>query len=153
MLRLMLNNSDYYYYYVVLGNGVLQDDVFGNSLENVHAEEGKGTKDGSEKDEEEEDSGDKEIEKDVVNVDELELDDVPLAQRLDDSMAKRLRSNKGRVVASGNETPKKTTATMTETPKSQTKSASVGPRKRWSKVIVKSVVGSSRKEDEGYLFE
>jgi len=81
----------------------------------------------------------------VVNIDELPLDDVPLAQKLGDSMAKRLRSNKGKVVPSGNETPKRTTATVTRTPKSKTKTAGVGPKKGWSKVTVKSVAGSSRK--------
>jgi len=39
-----------------------------------------------------------------------------------------LRSNKGKVVPSGNETPEKATATLTETPKSKIKTASVGPK-------------------------
>jgi len=107
----------------------VEDFDSGNSLENAHDEERAGTKDESEKDEEEEDSGGKENEKDVVNVDELELDDVPLAQRLGDSMAKRLRSNKGKVVLSENKTPKKKTTVVTETPKSKTKSVGVGPKK------------------------
>ena len=45
----------------------------------------------------------------MVDVDELGLDDVPLAQTLGDSVAKRLRSNKGKVVPPGNKAPKKTT--------------------------------------------
>jgi len=123
----------------------VEDDVFKNFLENAHAKESKGTEDESEKDEEEEDSGDRENEKDVVNVDELEVDDVPLAQRLGDNMAKRLRSNKGKVVPSGNEIPEKETTTVTETPKSKIKTAGVGPKECRSKVKGKSVVGSLRK--------
>jgi len=60
-------------------------------------------------------------------------------------MAKRLRSKKGKVVPSRNETPKKTTVTVTETPKSKTKTVGVGPKKGWSKVTVKSAASSSRK--------
>ena len=60
-------------------------------------------------------------------------------------MAKRLRSNKGKVVPSENKTPKKTTTDVTETPKSRTKFAGVGPKKGWSKVTVKNVASSSRK--------
>jgi len=60
-------------------------------------------------------------------------------------MAKRLRSNKGKVVPSENKTPKRTTTAVTETPKSKTKSAVVGPKKGWSKVTVKNTASSSRK--------
>jgi len=65
----------------------------------------------------------------VVNVDELVVDDVPLAQRLGDSMAKRLRSNKGKAVPSGNETPEKATATLTETLKARLKRLVLDPSK------------------------
>jgi hypothetical protein len=119
----------------------LEKDVnSGNSIENSCDEESRGSEGDSGKNEEEEDTGDNEIEKDVVDVDELDLDDVPLAQTLGDSVAKRLRGNKGKVVPS-----KKTTAAVTETPKSRTKSAGVGPKKGWSKVMVKTAAGSSRK--------
>jgi len=73
------------------------------------------------------------------------LDDVPLAQTLGDSVAKRLRSNKGKDVPSASKSSKKTTTVVTETPKSRKKSAGVGPKKSWSKVLVKSTAGSSRK--------
>jgi len=120
----------------------VEDDVSKNSVENAHVEESKGPEDESEKDEEEEDSSDRENEKEVVNADELEEDDVPLAQRLGDSMPKRLRSNKGKVVPSGNETPKKATAIGTESPKSKIKTTGVGPKKGWSKVTVKNTASS-----------
>jgi len=123
----------------------VEDVDSGNSLENADAKESKETKDECEKDDKEEDSGGKENEEDVVNVDELELDDMPLAHWLGESMAKRLRSNKGKAVLSENKNPKKKTTGVTDTPKSKTKSTSVGPKKGWSKVTVKNDVGSSRK--------
>jgi hypothetical protein len=60
-------------------------------------------------------------------------------------VAKRLRSNKGKVVPSASKTSKKTTTTVTKTPKSRTKSAGVGPKRGWSKVKVKTIAGSSIK--------
>lgn len=72
----------------------LEKDVnSGNTIENSHAEESRGSEGDSKKDEYEEDSGDNENDRDVVDVDELVLDDVPMAQTLGDSVAKRLRSN------------------------------------------------------------
>jgi len=128
----------------------VEDVDYGNSLENADAEESKETEDESKKDDQEEDSGGKENEEDVVNVDELKLDDMPLAHRLGESMAKRLRSNKGKVVLSENKNPKKKITGVIETPKSKTKSTGVGPKKGWSKVTVKNVVGSSRKRKTVY---
>jgi hypothetical protein len=81
----------------------------------------------------------------VVDVDELDLDDVPLAQTLGDNMAKRFRSNKGNVVPFTNKSSKKTISVVVETPKSMTRTARVGPKKSWSKVMMKNVVGSSIK--------
>jgi hypothetical protein len=81
----------------------------------------------------------------VVDIDELDLDDVPLAHTLGDSVAKRLRSNKGKYVLSASKTFKKITAAVIETPKNRTKSSGVGPKKGWSKVMVKNVAGNSRK--------
>jgi len=57
----------------------VEDVDSGDSIENARVEESARTKEESEKEEEEEDSGGKENEKDVVNVDELELNDVSLA--------------------------------------------------------------------------
>ena len=121
----------------------LEEDVNpDNIVENSHTEVS-GRSDGdSEKDEEEVDS---ESDKDVVDVDELDLDDVPLAQTIGDSVAKRLRSNKGKVVPSTRKSSKKTATDVAETPKSRRKTAGVGPKKSWSKVMVKNVDGISRK--------
>jgi hypothetical protein len=84
--------------------------------------------------------------KDVVDVDKLNLEDVPQAQTLGDSMAKRLRSNKGKDVPSASKTSKKTDTTVTGTPKRRTKSAGVGPKKGWSKVMVKATAGIRKEE-------
>jgi hypothetical protein len=116
-----------------------------NSIENSQAEESGGSEGDSGRDEEDKDTGVKESEKDVLDVDELDLDDVPLVQTMGDSVAKRLRSNKGKVVPSASKNSKKTTTAVTETPKCRTKSAGVGPKKSWSKVAVKTTAGSSRK--------
>jgi hypothetical protein len=89
----------------------------GNSIENSQAEESRGSEGDSERDEEEKGTGDKENEKNVVDVDELDLDDVPLAHTLGDSVAKRLRSNKGKVAHSARKTPKKITDVVTKPPK------------------------------------
>jgi len=43
----------------------------------------------------------------VVDVDELDLDNIPLVNALGDSVAKRLRSNKGKYVLSASKQPKK----------------------------------------------
>jgi hypothetical protein len=81
----------------------------------------------------------------VVDVDKLNLEDVPQTQTLGNSMAKRLRSNKGKVVPAVSQTSKKTDTTVTETLKRRTKSAGIGPKKSWSKVMVKATAGSSKK--------
>jgi len=60
-------------------------------------------------------------------------------------VAKRLRSNKGKVVSSTSKFSERTAAAVTKNPKSGTKSVVVGPKKGWSKVMVKTTVGSSRK--------
>jgi hypothetical protein len=76
-------------------------------------------------------SGEKENEKTVVDVDDL--DDVPLAQKVGEDVAKRLRSNKGKSVD------------VAEKPTGKGRTPVVGPKKSWSKVVVKSSAGSSRK--------
>ena len=81
----------------------------------------------------------------MVDVDELDLDNTPVVNTLGDSVAKRLKSKKGKVVLSASKNPRKITTIVTETPKSRTKSTSIGPKKGWSKVSVKIDVGSSRK--------
>jgi len=59
-----------------------------------------------------------------INVDNMDSDDIPLGQRYGESVAKRLRSNSGKVVPSETETPKKS---GTRSPKSRIKIAGVGP--------------------------
>jgi hypothetical protein len=110
-------------------------------VEKSHLEEGSDSGDDSKRNDEEAD----ESVKDVVDIDKLNMEDVPHAQTLGDSMGKRLRSNKGKVVPSANKTSKKTDTTVTKTTKSRTKSAGVCPKKGWSKVMVKTAAGSSRK--------
>ena len=114
------------------------------SIENSSSEEGEESKEVSKETEEEEGSDNKEKNKDVVDVDDLDLDDVPLTNTLGEGVAKRLRSNKGKVVPSVSKTSKKKTS-MTKTSKSRAKSTTVGPKKGWSKVSAKTAVGSSRK--------
>jgi len=88
-----------------------------NIIENSHTEES-GRSDGDyEKDEEDVDSGDKVSSKEVVDVDELDLDNISLAQTLGDSVAKKLRSNKGKTVPSTGNSSKKTATDIAETPK------------------------------------
>ena len=63
-------------------------------------------------------------------------------------MAKRLRSNKEKVVTSVTRTLKKTaskTPSVTESPKTRTKFVVVRPKKGWSNVKVKTVAVSSKK--------
>ena len=73
-------------------------------------------------------------EEDVVDVDDINSEDIPLGKKYGDSVAKRLRSNKGKVISF-----------VMETAKTRTKTAGVGPKKGWSKVKVKSTAGRSRK--------
>ncbi|KAI5398715.1 hypothetical protein KIW84_064188 [Lathyrus oleraceus] len=61
---------------------------------------------------------------DIVNIEELNSDDVPIGQRLAPDIAKRLKNRKDQVVGFSN-TPSK----------SVRKKVSVGPTKRWSKVV------------------
>jgi len=70
----------------------------------------------------------------MVNIDDIVLDDNSLVERDVESVAKRLRSNKGKAVLS-----------EVETPKTKNKTVSVGPKKGWSKVKVKSTAGRTRK--------
>jgi hypothetical protein len=82
-------------------------------VEKSQTEEGSDSGDDSKRNDEEA----KESNKDVVDVNKLNLEDVPQAQTLGDSMAKRLRSNKSKGVPSISKTTKKTDTTVTETPK------------------------------------
>ncbi|XP_024642235.1 bromodomain-containing protein DDB_G0278469 [Medicago truncatula] len=86
--------------------------------------------------EKEEDSETEDKDKEVVDVEELNLVDIPLAKTHGDGVAKRLRSNKGIVVVPSSTLPKKRTTSLAETPKSKTKATSVGPNKGWSKYEV-----------------
>ncbi|KEH22345.1 hypothetical protein MTR_7g444780 [Medicago truncatula] len=94
---------------------------------------------------EEADSDEKDSGKDVLDVDKLDMDEVPLEQIIVDSVAKRLRSNKGKVVPTSGKISKKTGTANDETPKNKAKMTGVGPKKSWSKVMVKGGARSSRK--------
>ncbi|XP_050896198.1 uncharacterized protein LOC127102924 [Lathyrus oleraceus] len=61
---------------------------------------------------------------DIVNIEDLDSDDVPIVQRLAPGITKRLKNRKCQAIESSN-TPSK----------SLRKRASVGPTKRWSKVV------------------
>ena len=89
-------------------------------------------------------------EKDEENVEDINSDNIPLAKKYSDSVVKRLRSNKGKVVPSKTRTPKKVVSevpSVTVTPKTKTKTIVVGQKKDWSKVQVKSIVGKSRERN------
>jgi len=87
--------------------------VEANPKENVHGNEG---------------------DKDIVIMDDLVSNDTSLVEREVESVAKRLRSNKG-----------KTILTKVEAPKNKRMIAGVGPKKGWSKVKVKSTAERTRK--------
>ncbi|KAI5399237.1 hypothetical protein KIW84_064569 [Lathyrus oleraceus] len=61
---------------------------------------------------------------DIVNIEELDSDDVPIGERLAPGITKRLKNKKGQVVGSSSAPSK-----------SVWKNASVGPTKRWSKAL------------------
>jgi hypothetical protein len=70
----------------------------------------------------------------VVDVDELDLDNIPLANTPGGGVAKRLRRNKGIDVTPSTTIPKKmAVSAVTETPR-RTKTTRIGPKKSWSKV-------------------
>ena len=117
----------------------------GKSVKNFVLGEGEDSEEVSKGTEDEEGSEDKEKNKNVVDVDELDLDDIPLTNTLGEGVAKRLRSNKGIVVTPSSTIPKKMVGLVTGTPKSKINSTRVGPKKGWSKVSVKNAPGSSRK--------
>ncbi|XP_050915065.1 uncharacterized protein LOC127130024 [Lathyrus oleraceus] len=71
---------------------------------------------------------------DIVNIEDVDSDDVPISQRLAPGITKRLKNRKGQAVESSS------------TPfKSLRKRASVGPTKRWSK----DIVSTARKQASG----
>ncbi|XP_050874994.1 uncharacterized protein LOC127078596 [Lathyrus oleraceus] len=74
---------------------------------------------------------------DIVNIEELDSNDVPIGQRLAPGIAKRLKNRKGQVVGSSS-TPSK----------SIKKKANVGPTKRWSKVVTHTPKKNSLKRKE-----
>jgi len=73
-------------------------------------------------------------EKKMVDVDDMDSDDISVGRKYGRNMAKRLRSNKGKVVPF-----------EVKTPETRTKNAGIGPRKGWSKVKVKSTTGRTKK--------
>jgi len=103
------------------------------------------TEKGSRSVDEEADSDEKDSVKDLVDVDNIDTDEDPPEQIIVDSVAKRIRSNKGKVVPTSGKISKKSGIADDETPKNKTKMTSVGPKKSWSKAMVKSGVGSSKK--------
>ena len=121
------------------------------------SEEVKETEDNPNLIQEEGQSGEMEKDQDVVDVDNLDEDDVPLVKNYGEGVAKRLRSNKEKIVSTVAKTPKKHVPSVsetpkgksdtfvTETPKTRTKTVGVGHKKGWSKVKVKSSAGRSRK--------
>ena len=120
----------------------------GKSVEKSISKQGEESVEVSKETEEENDSEEIEKDKDVVDVDNLDLVDIPLNNAFDDGVAKRLRSNKGIVVPHTSTTLKEKSTTETKTPKSRGKSTTVGPKKAWSKFIVKSVASESKYEAE-----
>ncbi|XP_050920391.1 uncharacterized protein LOC127138028 [Lathyrus oleraceus] len=73
----------------------------------------------------------------IVNIEGLDSDDIPIGQRLALGIAKRLRNRKGQVVGSSR-TPSKSVRNK----------ASVGPTKRWSKVVTPVSKKKSLKKKE-----
>jgi len=99
-----------------------------NSIENSHSKENEESEEDPKENQEEDYSEDKEKDKNVVDVDDLESDEVPLINTLGEILAKRLRSNKWKVVTSVTITPKKTTyetPSVIETPKTRIKTVGV----------------------------
>ncbi|XP_050890997.1 uncharacterized protein LOC127096476 [Lathyrus oleraceus] len=75
---------------------------------------------------------------DIVNIEELDSDDVYIGKRLALGISKRLKNRKGQVVGSSN-TPSKSVRNKT----------SVGPTKRWGKVVTHDIISTSRKQASG----
>jgi hypothetical protein len=71
---------------------------------------------------------------DLVNIDDRVSGDISTAKREVECVAKRLRSNKRKIVYHDDENPK-----------SKNKTAGIGPKKSWSKAKVKSTATRSRK--------
>ena len=140
-----------------------QDDDARTPVEDEFVHEDGSEKDGSEekkqtreehtevKSDLEEDMSVEKNEENVMNVDDIDSDDIPLGKKYGESVAKRLRSNKVKIVPSKTRTPEKTVSDVskvpseTETPKTRTKNVGVGPKRGWSKVKVKPTVGRTRK--------
>lgn len=74
---------------------------------------------------------------DIVNIEDMDSDDEPISKRLAPGISKSLKSRKWKVVESTSKSPK--------VPK---KSTSVGPAKRWSKVITPVTKKRSLKRKE-----
>jgi hypothetical protein len=75
---------------------------------------------------------DKEKDQYMIDVDNLDSEEIPLVNNVSESVANRLRSNKGKFVASVTRTPKKTVSknpSITEIPKTRAKSVEIGPKK------------------------
>jgi hypothetical protein len=79
-----------------------------------------------------EDVAGKKDEENVVDVDDIDSDDVPLGRKFGESVAKRLRSSKGNAVPF-------------EVEKARTKNVGIGPKKGWTKLKVKTAAGRTKK--------
>jgi len=84
-------------------------------------------------------------------MDNMDLDDILMGQRYGENVAKRLRSNSGKVVLSKTIISKKSVGSISEdpfvkdNPKTRSKIVGVGPKRGWSKVKVKTTTGRIRK--------
>ncbi|KEH32869.1 envelope-like protein, putative [Medicago truncatula] len=104
-------------------------------VEDVNSKEEDEAEEVSKETNEEDGCENKDKNNDVVDVDELNLDDIPLAKHRGDGVARVPTST----------LPKKRTASVAETPKGKTKITGVGPKKGWSKVSVMAANESSKK--------
>jgi len=104
----------------------------GNTVVNCHSEENVEYEEDPKEGQEEDCSEDREKDQNVVDVDNLSSDEIPLINTLGESVAKRLRSNKGKIVTSITRAPKKTTSktlSVFESPKTKIKPIGVGLKK------------------------
>jgi len=119
-----------------------------NTTVNTHFEGNEESKEESKENLEEDGFVDKNKDEDMIDVDNLDSEEIPLENTVGESVAKRLRSNKGKFVALITSTPKKAASKnlcVPESPMTRDKSVGIGPKKAWSKVKVNIGTGSSRK--------
>jgi hypothetical protein len=81
-----------------------------------------------------EDCAGKKDEEDVVVVDDIDSDEIPLGRKFGGSVAKRLRSSKEEAVVS-----------EVKNLRNRIKNVGTGPKKGWSKVKTKTTAGRTKK--------